>query len=178
MMRRTFPCEPKAVPAARRFVRESLDGHPTEQVEAVEVMASELATNCIRHAGTAFEVAVEAGAEVRVEVRDDGGGKPTPRSPEPQEPTGRGLLIVQSMALDWGVIPTAEGKTVWFTVGRSQDADGGARSEGADERDVAGASSLRGAGRPSDGLSGMFGHVRGYAALRGVRAAIATAGPS
>ncbi len=113
---RAFPCEPASVTAARRFVRELLREQPRETVELAELMASELATNCVQHAGTLFEVTVSTGREIRVEVSDTGGGGPRRMSPTPQELSGRGLMIVESMADRWGVIEQPAGKTVWFTL--------------------------------------------------------------
>ncbi len=113
---RDFRCQPDAVPAARRFVREHLRGHSDAVVEAVELMTSELATNCVRHARTDFELSVDAGPEIRVEVRDTGGGRPVPQSPGARDPSGRGLLIVEAMSDEWGVIDAADGKIVWFSL--------------------------------------------------------------
>jgi anti-sigma regulatory factor (Ser/Thr protein kinase) len=113
---RTFDCDPSAVTAARRFVREALSGSSQQVIDAAELMTSELTSNCVRHAETAFEVGVRTGGDVRVEVRDRGGGSPRPLSPTPEEPSGRGLLIVEAMSDSWGVLRHAKGKTVWFTV--------------------------------------------------------------
>jgi anti-sigma regulatory factor (Ser/Thr protein kinase) len=117
---RSFPCQPEAVTAARRFVRDVLSDHSRETVEAAELMASELATNCVRHARTDFEMAIHDKGQVRIEVRDSGGGRPRVLSPAPQEPSGRGLRIVEAMADAWGVVPGSDGKAVWFTVPRPE----------------------------------------------------------
>ena len=54
---------------------------------------------------------------VRIEVTDAGGGKPTMRSPGPQDPFGRGLRIVDMLSDSWGVdYDPPRGKTVWFTL--------------------------------------------------------------
>jgi anti-sigma regulatory factor (Ser/Thr protein kinase) len=81
-------------------------------------MVSELATNALRHAETPFSVRVEqVPGTVRVEVADGGEGQPAVRSPEPSEPSGRGLRIVESLSESWGVTAASgAGKTVWFTV--------------------------------------------------------------
>jgi anti-sigma regulatory factor (Ser/Thr protein kinase) len=85
--------------------------------EAVELMATELATNCVQHAQTAFELTIDHGqGQIRIEVRDTGPGRPVPRSPTPSERTGRGLRIVEAMSDSWGIDPSSRGKTVWFTV--------------------------------------------------------------
>ena len=116
---RRFRCQPESVPAARRFVRDVLRDQSREILDAVELMASELATNCVQHARTCFELMIDDGQrQIRVEVRDMGEGRPVPRSPTPSERTGRGLRIVEAMSDTWGIDPSSDGKTVWFTVPR------------------------------------------------------------
>jgi anti-sigma regulatory factor (Ser/Thr protein kinase) len=114
---RSFPCRRESVPEARRFAREVLVGESVQTRESVELMVSELATNCVRHAQSEFRLTIELGAtEIRVEARDRGGGRPALRSPTPYEPTGRGLQVVQALSAAWGVEPRGAGKSVWFTV--------------------------------------------------------------
>jgi anti-sigma regulatory factor (Ser/Thr protein kinase) len=113
---RSFPCQPEAVTAARRFVRDVLSDHARETVEAAELMTSELATNCVRHAQTDFVLAIHARGQIRIEVSDSGGGRPIVLSPAPHELSGRGLRIVEAMSDAWGVVPGSDGKAVWFTV--------------------------------------------------------------
>jgi anti-sigma regulatory factor (Ser/Thr protein kinase) len=128
---RRFGCRPHSVPAARRFVRDVLSDHSRKAVEAVELMATELATNCVQHAQTAFELTIHDGqGQIRIEVRDTGPGRPVPQSPTPLERRGRGLRIVEAMSDGWGVDPSSQGKTVWFTVPQS----GGAQDSGRDRR--------------------------------------------
>lgn len=115
--RHTFPNEPESVTAARNFVRRALEGVPTDMAQTVELMVSELATNCVRHTDGNFEISVEQDAEeIRVEAVDSGGGKPQLRSPGPSDPHGRGLLIVDALADAWGVDVARGQKFVWFTV--------------------------------------------------------------
>ena len=115
---RTFPAIPQSVHAARRFAIDTLSGAPTSTLEAVELMVSELATNCIRHERTSFHITILGSAqEIRVEVTDSGTGTPAMRSPGPDEPSGRGLQIVDMLSANWGVQPERpSGKTVWFTL--------------------------------------------------------------
>jgi serine/threonine-protein kinase RsbW len=115
---RRFESEPASVPAARRFATEALKGVSGETLDAVELMVSELATNCVRHASTAFDLTVaEERGTIRVEVTDRAGGTPTMRSPGPEDPTGRGLQIVNMLAESWGVDHgSGQGKTVWLTI--------------------------------------------------------------
>jgi anti-sigma regulatory factor (Ser/Thr protein kinase) len=86
-------------------------------LDAAELMTSELATNCVRHAQTSFELSIDdAEREIRVEVRDTGHGRPVRQSPAPTDRTGRGLMIVEAMSDTWGIEPSSAGKTVWFTL--------------------------------------------------------------
>ena len=115
---RTFAPNPECVRAARRFAAKVLEDLPPGAFEPIELMVSELATNCIKHGGTAFELTItQRPGEVRIEVCDTGAGIPTVRSPRPEDPSGRGLQIVGMLSDDWG-IETADstGKTVWLTV--------------------------------------------------------------
>jgi anti-sigma regulatory factor (Ser/Thr protein kinase) len=113
---RTFPSEPRAVTAARLFVRDVLTDVPAEVRDAAELLTSELTTNCVRHARTGFEVKVDTSNPIHIEVTDCGDGDPRVLSPAPTDPSGRGLLIVSKLATQWGVIPAQAGKTVWFTL--------------------------------------------------------------
>jgi len=123
---RRFRCQPEAVTAARRFVRDVLSDRPLELVDAAELMASELATNCVRHAHTGFEMTIHSDSEIRVEVRDTGDGQPRVLSPTSREISGRGLRIVEAMSDAWGVIPSSNGKSVWFTLPQpGASSDGG-----------------------------------------------------
>src|SRR6202012_1401081 len=115
---RTFPAIPQSVHAARRFAIDTLSASPASTLGAVELMVSELATNCIRHERTSFHITIVGSSqEIRVEVTDSGSGTPTMRSPGPDEPSGRGLQIVDMPPGTGGVEPeTPSGKTVWFTM--------------------------------------------------------------
>jgi anti-sigma regulatory factor (Ser/Thr protein kinase) len=114
---RSFPAELGSVKAARHFARAALSDVPPAAADAVELLVSELATNSIKHADTAFELVVELSAsEVIVEVTDNGPGEPSPRDPAPTDPSGRGLRIVDLMSDKWGVRRAGQTKTVWFLV--------------------------------------------------------------
>jgi anti-sigma regulatory factor (Ser/Thr protein kinase) len=112
---RSFACHVQSVAAARRFVREVLRGRANDVVEAIELMVSELATNSVMHAHSAFEMTIDTSSgQVRVEVRDMGEGDPIPRTPSQYDVSGRGLQIVKALSDTWGVTPCRTGKTVWF----------------------------------------------------------------
>jgi anti-sigma regulatory factor (Ser/Thr protein kinase) len=119
-MRRTkgFTHAPASVPAARRFASEVLQTAADDAREAVVLMISELASNCVRHTDSGFQLTiVQTAGEIRVEATDAGRGAPTMRNPGPSDPNGRGLQIVDMLASSWGVERLPDGgKTVWLAL--------------------------------------------------------------
>lgn len=108
-----------SVTSARRFVAEALGDAPKPVLDAIELMVSELASNCVLHTASEFEVCiVMAGGIIRVEVTDFGPGSPVLRQPAASELRGRGLVIVKELADEWGVVRRAglAGKMVWFAM--------------------------------------------------------------
>jgi DNA-binding NarL/FixJ family response regulator len=106
---------------ARRFVDEVLNRWHCESVlDDVKLLVSELVTNAVVHAGSDVEVAVRLLADaVRIEVVDRSPMSPlAPGSPTEDAESGRGLLLVETMASAWGVEPIDHGKSVWFEVPR------------------------------------------------------------
>ena len=55
-------------------------------------------------------------ADLTVEVSDRSPHLPQPRLAADDEESGRGLSLVRALADGWGVRPTDEGKTTWFTL--------------------------------------------------------------
>lgn len=108
---------PKAVPEVRRTVREHL-GVPCPDVQ---LCVSELLANVIRHVGEGTPVSVRVRGTVpgraRIEVTDR---EPHTwlviRHADAEEESGRGLLLLDSVALRWGVTQGPYGKTVWCEV--------------------------------------------------------------
>jgi anti-sigma regulatory factor (Ser/Thr protein kinase) len=112
----TWPAVPASVPRARAFVTDYLMQRvPAEVVIGARLIASELATNAVLHAGTPFTVTVEyAGTDVTIRVRDGSSQVPDASSPERLADRGRGLVLVDALSDSWGVsVETGGGKSVW-----------------------------------------------------------------
>ncbi|MFG1670078.1 ATP-binding protein [Streptomyces sp. Y7] len=107
----------RAVPEARRALRELLRhwGRPGRS-EIAELLTSELVTNALVHTDRDAVLTATVGpGGLRVEVRDFVTRLPRPRVPIADDGTsGRGLILVQSLADTWGVRTHAVGKAVWF----------------------------------------------------------------
>jgi anti-sigma regulatory factor (Ser/Thr protein kinase) len=113
---RTFGRRPDEVPAARRFIREALNGHPA--AFDAELLACELITNTVQHATDADWVTIAVsrrGATVHVDVMDDGRtGLPHWREATGEDEGGRGFQLVNEIALRWGFLRERGRTCVWF----------------------------------------------------------------
>jgi anti-sigma regulatory factor (Ser/Thr protein kinase) len=115
-----FEHDPESVKAAREFVAGALAAwHLDDLAEVAGLLTSELATNAVIHARTAYHIAVEyRPPELLVEVHDGSRHRPLPRRAvtERKAANGWGLLIVEALADRWGSRSEGEGKKVWFTL--------------------------------------------------------------
>jgi len=107
-----------SVTRARHFVKEALRDAPVEVRDAVALMVSELASNCIRHTTGGFDLTItQASDQIRVEATDCGDGEPRMRTPGPTDPSGRGLRIIDMFSTAWGYERRpGRDKTVWFSL--------------------------------------------------------------
>jgi anti-sigma regulatory factor (Ser/Thr protein kinase) len=111
-----WPGTPENVALAREFVALHLEEHLLpDLVEGAKLVASELATNAVRHAGTSFVVSIERVDEhVTISVRDGSPKLPVVVAPVPLASGGHGLMLVEALSLNWGVTVSADaGKSVW-----------------------------------------------------------------
>lgn len=111
---RSFAPSTKSVPEVRSYVREALAGSPL--IDDVVLVASELATNVVRHAQTAFTVSVSVNDGIRLEVSD--GSSIIPAVEELSE-SYRGLRVVEATSEEWGIEATRTGKKVWVEFPRT-----------------------------------------------------------
>jgi anti-sigma regulatory factor (Ser/Thr protein kinase) len=116
-VRHLFSSDPAEVGRARRMVMAHLEawGHGDE-VEALTLAVSELVTNALVHGSGPIEVMLTAeDGTVRVEVADQGGGRPKLVQPEPVLASrGWGLRLVDGLADEWGSVSQGARTTVWM----------------------------------------------------------------
>ncbi|WP_405996882.1 PAS domain S-box protein [Streptomyces sp. NBC_00829] len=112
--------DPRSVGEGRRFLQSTLAlwGKDDEHLrETACLLASELLSNAVSHSCGPVRLRLRhAGRELSVEVCDGSPILPQARFAAPDAESGRGLLLVDSLASSWGTLPTAEGKAVWFSL--------------------------------------------------------------
>ena len=107
---------PRSASVARAFVSRHLVAHRLAHLDDRVLLAvSELATNAVAHARTAFSVSLSADDHaVLLTVRDDSAALPTLRAAQIMDAGGRGLALVAMVSTDWGVTEDGAGsKDVW-----------------------------------------------------------------
>ena len=79
------------------------------------LVVSELASNAVQHARTAFTVNLSGDVDsVILAVRDDSSSEPFQLSPSGTRTRGRGLALVDRLTHDWGVEHwNSTSKSVW-----------------------------------------------------------------
>jgi len=111
-----------SVRTARHLLLDFLLGLPEETRQAAALLVSEVTTNVVLHARTAFSVCAHLGAQIlRVEVVDGSPKQPIVKRPEAFETSGRGMALVSQLADSWGSELVADGgKLVWFELSLGQ----------------------------------------------------------
>ncbi|MEU5519314.1 ATP-binding protein [Streptomyces sp. NPDC047860] len=132
-MRPDTTLELLATPAEVSAVRRALRDYGTD----VQLCASELVTNVIQHLGEGVPVTVRVsrddGGRTRLEVTD-----PDPRvlpvlhaAVDADAESGRGLALLDALALRWGVTQGAGQKTVWCELATAAPEGGAVPGPGA-----------------------------------------------
>lgn len=116
----SLPSDFRAAGAARQSIRSLEPYVPSETVQDLNLLVSELVTNSVKHASLLHDEAIEIDANptdhgIRIEVTNPGraelANKVQPRASE----SGWGLLLVTKIASRWGV--TTNGSTlIWFEI--------------------------------------------------------------
>ncbi len=94
---------------------------PTDAVDDAVLVASELVGNAVRHTDATESATLDVSWDVdasgvRVSVGDPSYEQPQVRNTGADEPSGRGMKIVDAMSDKWGVERGDRGKTVWAHV--------------------------------------------------------------
>ena len=112
---RTFAGHREDTRAARGFVLGMLGPWRGEQLAAdTALVVTELATNAVVHAGSAFSVSLTlSGGAIRISVADTLPLGPRGADQKLTAAPGHGLGVVAAMATRWGVETVPGGKAVW-----------------------------------------------------------------
>lgn len=93
-----------------------------ERTDAAALVVAELAANAVTHGrldgrGFRLGLALLPAGRLRIEVTDPRGERLLPAEHREAVEGGRGLVIVDALAADWGVRPSPpSGKTVWAEI--------------------------------------------------------------
>lgn len=104
---------------ARRVVAEACRGLARDTVATAQLLASELFTNALDHGDGDITLRVtRLPGELRIDVVDRSATRPRVKTVDINDVRGRGLMILEALAMHWGVddLPDGAGKAVWFTL--------------------------------------------------------------
>jgi two-component sensor histidine kinase len=106
-----------ALAELRRWARSWMEQHPTQGVDPDNVVLSmtELVTNSIKHGAGPVHVELTGDTDNLLLIVSDCSEKmPRRQDLTTEAETGRGILILESLATRWGVQPEPTGgKSVW-----------------------------------------------------------------
>ncbi|MDT7537801.1 MAG: hypothetical protein QOI82_1386 [Actinomycetota bacterium] len=114
------PSEPRSIALVRRYATDACAALGWgDSADTVELLVSEVATNAVLHSyGSHIRVrVVDRGLRLRVEVFDGSPALPVPRGARARDEGGRGLALVEALAVQWGADAEPGGKTTWFEIG-------------------------------------------------------------
>ena len=108
----------EAQAVARTFLRETLQTWALDGVgEVIELLTCELVGNVVRHAGSPMTLHMTRDAStIRVEVDDESRHPPVLTKRGPLARGGRGLVLIDALATNWGSDMRDDGKSVWFVL--------------------------------------------------------------
>ncbi|WP_157529019.1 ATP-binding protein [Nocardia sp. NRRL S-836] len=90
-----------------------------DELDDILLIVTELVSNAIDHGTSPYVLRLfQSGApcHVRVEVDDTSTDLPVLGTSRLRGDRGRGMVIVNQLCKDWGVMPGPEGKTVWAEI--------------------------------------------------------------
>ncbi len=128
-----LPATKTAPQLVRGFLRSTLETWKLDGFgDITELLASELVSNAVVHVGHPMTVRISRRPDsIRVEVQDESQQLPSLETPDPTSEHGRGVLLIDVLATDWGAeVHPEDGKTVWFELDTTTATSGGARRRG------------------------------------------------
>lgn len=123
-----LPGEAASVRKARHYLRVLLAGTGHPQADYAVLLVSELVANAVRHSdsrlprGQVTVTVARRSGTLHVDVIDAGSATSSPRvqvGTDTEMCTGRGLWLVQELAVAWGWHESKAGRVVWFQLALS-----------------------------------------------------------
>jgi anti-sigma regulatory factor (Ser/Thr protein kinase) len=116
-----LPADPTSVTLARHAVRRHLTAigfNNSELIDTAELLVSELTSNAVKHTASPPTLRVlNHGDVIRIEVGDSQPGMiPVEHDVDTEAESGRGLVLVSSLATAWGYELDGTTKLTWAEV--------------------------------------------------------------
>ncbi len=114
----SLPSQAASAAEARRFACDLVSDLGLQCEFGLTLVVSELVTNAVRYGEAPIELAIHVAPDrVRVEVTDASPVSPRMSLAPPEAVSGRGLSLIDTVAVCWGVEPCpGSGKVVWAEV--------------------------------------------------------------
>ncbi|WP_089962469.1 ATP-binding protein [Lentzea xinjiangensis] len=109
----------RSLATIRRWTRNALSAVTEDEAEDILLLVNELASNAFDHGRSPRRLRLSRSMEpcfVRVEIDDASPDPPTLGTSRLGGNRGRGMMLVNRLAKDWGVTHGPGGKTVWAEI--------------------------------------------------------------
>lgn len=116
LRQRLEPGDTEGPALARHLIRAAVAAWGArDRADEIELAADELMTNALVHTDGGGDVSMRLTGQgrIRIEVEDSSSALPRPREAGDWAVSGRGLMLVDRLADEWGVEPRGSGKCVW-----------------------------------------------------------------
>jgi anti-sigma regulatory factor (Ser/Thr protein kinase) len=112
---KTLTADQRAPSTARATVRAACASYHPDLVDDAVLLVSEVVTNAVKYGKAPVRLCIDCGPSgIVVAVEDGNPALPRARRTDHRRHSGRGLVLLQRLATDWGVRLTDRGKQVWF----------------------------------------------------------------